>query len=47
MKEEIVSLHERNKNLKSEVNRKDTQIRDYRDQCNQKNKEVEFSKEVT
>ena len=31
MKEEIVSLHERNKNLKLEVTRKESQIREYRD----------------
>ena len=31
MKEEIVSLHERNKTLKLEMTRKDSQIREYKD----------------
>jgi hypothetical protein len=46
MKEEIVSLHERNKSLKIEVTRKDSQIREYRDQCHQKSKDVDVNKDI-
>ena len=46
MKEEIVSLHERNKSLKLEMTRKDSQIREYRDQCHQKSKDVDVNKET-
>lgn len=41
-----MSLHERNKILKIEMSRKDTQIREYRDQCHQKSRDVDVSKEV-
>ena len=45
MKEEIVSLHERNKQLKLEVTRKDSQIREFRDSISLKSKDVDMNKE--
>ena len=47
MKEEIVSLHERNKQLKLEVTRKDSQIREFRDSISLKSKDVDVNKEQT